>query len=41
MDSGCHKLSENICLCGLKGHIVDIRCDVTLEHGRTDRRNGR
>ena len=25
-------------LCGLKGHIVEIRCDVTLVHGRTDAR---
>ena len=23
-------------LCGLKGHIVEIRWDVTLVHGRTD-----
>ena len=25
-------------LCGLKGHIVEIRWDVTLVHGRTDAR---
>ena len=23
-------------LCGLKGHIVEIRRDVTLVHGRTE-----
>ena len=39
VDSGRHKLTENIWLCGLKGHIVDIWRDVTLEedthtHGR-------
>ena len=28
-------------LCGLKGHIVEIRWDVTLEHGRTDGRNAK
>ena len=26
-------------LCGLKGHIVEIRWDVTLVHARTDARN--
>ena len=25
-------------LCGLKGHIVEIRWDVTIVHGRTDGR---
>ena len=35
MDSGCHKLSENIRFCGLRGHIVEIRRDVTLvDNGR-------
>ena len=37
MDSGCHKLSENIRFCGLRGHIVEIRRDVTLvTHGRPE-----
>ena len=26
-------------LCGIKGHIVEIRWDVTLEDGRTHTRN--
>ena len=26
-------------LCGLKGHIVEIRWDVTLVHGKTEGRN--
>ena len=26
-------------LCGLKGHIVEIRWDVTLVHGHTHGRN--
>ena len=28
-------------LCGLKGHIVEIRWDVTLVHGRRTTDNGR
>ena len=28
-------------LCGLKGHIVEIRWDVTLEDGRTHGRNAK
>ena len=39
MDSGCHKLSENIRFCGLRGHIVEIRRDVTLEDDDEQRRN--
>ena len=30
MDSGHHKVSENIWLCGLKCHIVEIWRDVTF-----------
>ena len=38
MDSGCHQISEIFGLCGLKGHKVEIMCDVTFVHGRTDGR---
>ena len=41
MDSGCHKLSENIRFCGLRGHIVEIRRDVTLVDNERTTNNGR
>ena len=37
VDSGCHELSENYDLYGLKHHIVEISGDVT-DAGRTDGR---